>query len=367
MITPEKLAAATVSLSALVGVFALLMFVTKYAKMNMETATSMAFMLAVVIALSKIISSLSELDVDSAIGVSASIATLLLSLSASMAILQNAGNVSWKTIGKIAVLTALVAGIGGMLWLFYDILALDPESCILIAISLSTLLLSLSASCAILSVAGEAGQAAFIGIGVLAVLIAAIALIVGGLGALQEKVFDLESFIDKGMPILEKIGYALGSFAGNIVKGFTSSILDIIPLIGEKFSLFWERIQPFIKGVINIPKEAVIGTARLAEIMVLISAAEIINAVSSFASFLHGGSSLIKVPVPSGACKTVGCIPQQSVDFCSNNLSFVEPSPELEKYYDIVNRWLFRYRRRPCGIYAMLPIRFQNAEGCCLK
>ena len=67
-----------------------------------------------------------------------------------------------------------------------------------------------------------------------------------------------------------------------------------------------------------------------------------------------GGSSLIKVPVPSGACKTVGCIPQQSVDFCSNNLSFVEPSPELEKYYDIVNR-CYNITTKSFGVITLYP------------
>lgn len=46
----------------------------------------------------------------------------------------------------------------------------------------------------------------------------------------------------------------------------------------------------------------------------------------------------IKIPVPDNACKTVGCHPQQSLNFNTNLLSFVEPPQELEKYYDSVNR-----------------------------
>lgn len=294
MIPPEKVAVASASLSAVIGMFALLMFVTKYAKIGKDVMASVGVMITVVVALAAIVYQLSELGVDSAIGAAASISILLLSLSASMLALQFVGKMSWGAIAQIAVLTALVAGIGAMLWVFQDVLVLDPESCVPIAISLSTLLLALSAACIVLGVAGSLGPAAFIGIGVLAALIAAIGAIVIGLGALMDKFPKLEEFLDKGIPILEKIGYALGSFAGNIIKGFASAVLDIIPMIGTKLSLFWENIQPFLNGVQNIPKSALTGAADLAKIMILMAAGEIVSSIASFMSFLTGGSSLIK-------------------------------------------------------------------------
>lgn len=54
-------------------------------------------------------------------------------------------------------------------------------------------------------------------------------------------------------------------------------------------------------------------------------------------TFIDGQTS-IKIPIPSGACKTVGCKPQESIDFNSTMLTFTQPAPELEKYYDNVNR-----------------------------
>ena len=54
-------------------------------------------------------------------------------------------------------------------------------------------------------------------------------------------------------------------------------------------------------------------------------------------TFVEGQSS-IKIPVPSGACKTVGCHPQEYINFDTTCLSFVKPAEELEKYYDNVNR-----------------------------
>ena len=54
-------------------------------------------------------------------------------------------------------------------------------------------------------------------------------------------------------------------------------------------------------------------------------------------TFLDGMSS-IKLPVPANACETLGCKPQDSIIFNSTKLNFTTPAPELEKYYDSVNK-----------------------------
>ncbi len=54
-------------------------------------------------------------------------------------------------------------------------------------------------------------------------------------------------------------------------------------------------------------------------------------------TFVDGQTS-IKIPVPNGACKTVGCKPQDHIDFNSTKFTFMKPSEELEKYYDPINR-----------------------------
>lgn len=50
-------------------------------------------------------------------------------------------------------------------------------------------------------------------------------------------------------------------------------------------------------------------------------------------TFVDGGSS-IKIPVPSGACKTVGCHPQEHINFNTSVLKCSELDPLMEKYYD---------------------------------
>lgn len=54
-------------------------------------------------------------------------------------------------------------------------------------------------------------------------------------------------------------------------------------------------------------------------------------------TFVDGATS-IKIPVPSGACKTVGCHPQETIDFNTGCLTFQTPDPVIEKYYDSAAR-----------------------------
>lgn len=70
-------------------------------------------------------------------------------------------------------------------------------------------------------------------------------------------------------------------------------------------------------------------------------------------TFLDGMSS-IKLPVPANACETIGCKPQDSIIFNSTKLKFTTPSPELEKYYDSVNK-CYNVRTKSFGIITLFP------------
>ena len=70
-------------------------------------------------------------------------------------------------------------------------------------------------------------------------------------------------------------------------------------------------------------------------------------------TFLDGMSS-IKLPVPANACETVGCKTQESVIFNSTKLNFTTPSPELEKYYDSVNK-CYNVRTKSFGTITLFP------------
>lgn len=70
-------------------------------------------------------------------------------------------------------------------------------------------------------------------------------------------------------------------------------------------------------------------------------------------TFIDGQSS-IKIPVPEGACATVGCHPQEMVEFNSNKLRFRQPSQRLEKYYDSISR-CYNIQTKNFGIITLTP------------
>ena len=70
-------------------------------------------------------------------------------------------------------------------------------------------------------------------------------------------------------------------------------------------------------------------------------------------TFLDGMSS-IKLPVPANACETAGCKPQDNIIFNSTKLNFTTPTPELEKYYDSVNK-CYNVRTKSFGVITLFP------------
>lgn len=70
-------------------------------------------------------------------------------------------------------------------------------------------------------------------------------------------------------------------------------------------------------------------------------------------TFLDGMSS-IKLPVPANACETTGCKPQDTIIFNSTKLNFTTPAPELEKYYDSINK-CYNVRTKSFGTITLFP------------
>lgn len=286
MIDSTKLAIATACLGSLMGMFALIELAGSKAKGSIAMIATMVIAVA---ALAGILGVMSALQVENALPNALALSTLLLSLSVSMAIIGKVGTISAKALISVGVMTLVVAALAGILYLIRD---LNPESSIGNAEALSMLLLSLSASCGILAAVGLAGTAGFAGIGVLAALIAAVGAIVVAIGALFEKVPALEGFLDKGIPILQKIGYALGSFLGNMVGGFTEGATSGLPGVGKNLSDFMKNAQPFVDGAKGIDSSVTTGITSLCKAILALTGTDLLNAI---ASFITGGASFVKM------------------------------------------------------------------------
>ena len=193
-----------------------------------------------------------------------------------------------KAIVSFGILEILMLGLVGILYLAAGI---EPGSAIENAKSLSLLLVSMSASLVLLGLVGKLGSGAFIGLAALGTLIVGLGAILVGIGALTEAVPEVKRFLEEGIPILNMIGNALGSFFGNIIRGFADAVMNIIPDFGASLSLFMENAQPFFDGMADVKPESMEALKSLAAAILVLTAANLIEGITRWIG--GGGISLI--------------------------------------------------------------------------
>lgn len=355
-IEPDRLFGATAALSVLMAVFAGLVAATKFAKASASAIIMIAVLLGVVVALSFIVKSMAEMNAEAALGHCAALSLLLLSMSAAVAILSliggNAVNALLGVVALLAMAVPLIAFVG-VLAVMQNVQKAADNAVILTAFATAMTVLLIPLSVIGLLVAATGGLIllgiaalllmavpliAFVGvlavmqnienatsnvmlltylmgsmtdmlikvslvaplavIGVMAMtalmgLIIAIGALAIGLGALMEKFPQIEEFLDKGIPILEKLGYAIGSVIGNMITGFVNSLdLSGLVTLGLQLSLFMMALQPFINGVKMVDDSVLTGVGVLAAAVLALTAADLISGI---ASFIQGGSSFAQL------------------------------------------------------------------------
>ena len=146
---------------------------------------------------------------------------------------------------------------------------------------LSAIMLALSAVASLV-------PGAMIGVLGMGAVIAELALVLAAVGALAQ-IPGLEWLIGEGGKLLQGIGTAIGQFVGGIVGGFMSGVSSQFPQIGADLSAFMINVRPFIEGATQLNPSMLDGVKALAEIILILTAADILNGLTSW---LTGGSSL---------------------------------------------------------------------------
>ena len=286
MIDPVKLIGATLALGILMGMFALMASAASHINKAMGSLIVMTVAIAL---MGTVIYILAQQDTGAAMESALAISALLVAFAVALFAAGTLGNISKKALISLGVMLLVVAGIATIIWALTEFG--DPQAAIDIAISLSILMLSLSAVCGILALVGMAGggTAAIAGIQALITLIVMVGGLVAIIGWLANEFDQVETFITKGIPILEKIGYAIGSFVGNIIGGFSAGVTSGLPTIAENLSGFMKNLGGFITGAESIKEESLTGVKMLAEMMILLAGASIAEKIASIVS---GGSSM---------------------------------------------------------------------------
>ena len=212
-IEKDRILAATESISAIIGMFSLLLVATKYANaFDAGMGKSLGAMLVVIIALGAILFAIQALEIGSSIETVESIAILLLSMAAALRIISSIEKISWEAILAVGAMALVLVAIGGAIWVIEQ-MKIDPA--IETVASLSVLLLAMAAAVRILS--GGKYDLEAMGIALLATLaMSAILLAIGGV-LLALKAMDVSPSIETAIAL----SVMLLAFAGAVaILGF---------------------------------------------------------------------------------------------------------------------------------------------------
>lgn len=174
--------------------------------------------------------------------------------------------------------------------------------------------------------------AAMIGVFAMGTIVAELAFVLATLGGLAQ-IPGLEWFISQGGNLLQKIGTAIGQFIGGLIGGISKGIASSLPEIATDLSKFMVNLTPFIVGAKMIDASVLENVGTLAKVILLLTAADIVNGITSFIS---GGSSLADfaeqlVPFGEGMKKYAAAV-------SGINASDIQASANAAKYIsDVAN------------------------------
>lgn len=222
---------------------------------------------------------LSESDMSTAIVSAIAIGILLFALTVSFDALSGMKKLNKGVTGQLYSLVGVVALIGLILLGMQVLSEGDMSTAIESAIAISILLLALTVVTGVLEVLGVGGGASIKAAAAGAAALGAVILIIGGIITIiggifsSEKGEKLEGYLDKGIVIMGKLGKMIGLFVGNVISGFNEALSE---------------------GFKKSSESALAGAKNVAKIILLISAAEIVNGVAAFISGKNPMTKFVK-------------------------------------------------------------------------
>lgn len=281
MIDGKKLAGATTCLATLMGMFALM------AKMAGTTGKAVGTILVlglVVAGLAGVLALLAKNDATASIKSAVAIGILVMAMASSLEVLDGVKMVSKNAMIAMGIMVAVVALLGVVMGLLKKF---DLNASIGTATALSILLIGMSAACLILSAIGPAAINAVAGAAALAGVILVLGGLIVALGELVSEIPQMETFLNKGIPVLEKIGVGIGKFVGGIVGGIGEGIADSLPNISTK-------LTEFINNFSSVDSTAIENAKSLASGMASIAWSSLGTSIAEFLNFNKDGGSLFE-------------------------------------------------------------------------
>ena len=247
----------------------------------------LAEMVAVTAALGAVLIVMSAFKTDGAIENAIAVGILLNAFAASIKILSTIN-------GPISISIPALVAMGAACVLLAVVLsamsALKVQDAIPNAIALSVLLLAFSAATAILSAIGPAAEFAIAGAMAMDAVIALVAALLVGLGALTTNFPQLQQWLSTGIPVLKQIGEGLGDAIGAFVGSALESLSDHLPNIATNLSNFFVNLDPVFTKITKLSGMDFSGVESLAKALLTLTAADLLQGISNIGDFFTGSS-----------------------------------------------------------------------------
>lgn len=224
------------------------------------------------------------------------LAILMAAFAGTLLIMANTGRILPTVSKQLIPLLGVVAGLALMLGLLTSCCS-NVDAILPVAVGLSTLLLTLSAVCVILSMVGKFGTAAVIGATALSAVITILGAVAIALGMVMdnlssESMETVKSGINKLMDLLSTLARGLGEVIGSFFGGLSDGFLASLPEIGTHLSNFMTNAMVFVAGAKMVDGDVLAGVGILAAAIIALSAADFINGILNFSLFGDSFSTL---------------------------------------------------------------------------
>ena len=257
-------------------------------KIGEGVISALGAMTLVIAGLAVILGIMSYFNVEASLTNVAALSMLMLTLAATMRIINGVGEISKSTLITLGVLTGVVLALALILGLMDHF---NVKGSIETAASLSLLVISLSAACVLMATAGGIAAKAKANLSIMLEVMAAVGVLVGALCGLSY-IPGFNSFLTHGMPTLKLFGAAIGELLGGILYGVGDAALSLLPKLGQALSAFGRYVSPFCEMVSSIDSDVAKGVGFLSLAILELTAANLIAGIGQFMSF---GSSFSKL------------------------------------------------------------------------
>ena len=278
----EKLVSATLAISTMMGMFAVVEKASSVATTSIKTIVVMT---AVVAALGGLLVLMSKYDFNVSASNATALSAMMLGLAAATAVLGKIESVDKSALIAVGIMTGVLAGVAVILGIMDK---LDISASIPNVIALSIMLNAICAAALIASKIPPIPPSASLYIAAFVGIITALGAVIVAVAGVIDLIPGVEEFLDGGIKILVKIGTGIGEFVGSLVGGVMDGIAveatKDLPEVGKNIAEFLKAFS----GMDNSVKTGIEVFADAAGAILSLSKSDILDGIANKLGFNTG-------------------------------------------------------------------------------